>query len=99
MSEPLFAQQIWTTMHSPEHGLVVRADTTSMEESEREGLLEELASHGISAKIIHSNTFNCDYIQMAESDYLDLKGKLSGEARVTASRPERQLQIIGRPAL
>jgi hypothetical protein len=90
----LAAQQNWQAMSSPRDGSVMRADASGMNEAQRNALLQDLKTKGIDARVVHSNTFNRDYVQVQERDFAALeRARISGsDAGAQRMQPQRAQQ-------
>jgi len=64
----LVSQQKWEGMTSPREGSVLRADASNMDVGQRQVLMSQLKSRGVDAKVVRSNTFGKDYIQVSPED-------------------------------
>jgi hypothetical protein len=86
--ENSIARQRWQGMNSPNaQGIlrpVMRADVDSMGGEQRAELLRALKSRGIRADVVHSNTFNRDYVQVEETYFGEL-GDAVAQGRALAS--------------
>ena len=57
------------TLHSPTDGFVIRADAADMSKFQREVMVDALQRLGFSeAKIVHSKTFDGDFVQISETN-------------------------------
>jgi hypothetical protein len=72
-----FLRQNWQFVQSSREGHVMRADLPEMAEEQHSNFAAKLASRNVTAKIVHSKSFQKHVIQLGIKDYVTLRDRFS----------------------
>lgn len=64
LEQVIIANQKWAGTTSPRSGFVYRIDKTGMSDRKSDSIMNMLAKQGVKSSIVHSKTFNRDYIEV-----------------------------------